>query len=441
MTLEEAVELAIQTNPQVEGAASNRRAVSQQLRQARSGYLPQLSVSAEAGPARIEDQATRARSGDDHEDTVREVYRATISQTLFDGFDTGSRVERQKARLRAAAYGVYDTTELLALDTVNQYLQVRLQRRLLEIAEQNVAIHRDILDQVRERLDRGAGSSADVSQTQARLYQAQATVVQGEQALQDAVASFRRFVGRAPGQLEQPSLSRGTLPANERQALDTAVKQNPLIKRRQAEVEAARSEVDVQGADYYPDVSLEGQSIYRDGTDAADTYEREHRLVLQFEWVLYSGGRDTAERNEAVERASEARSRRMEAMRQIREELRRAWNALRSTRRQVRELEQTVAANEQTLDAYRQQFGVGQRTLLDVLDAENELFATRTRLASTRTDQLFARYNVQALTGQLLPTLGVQQVAASDPAAPGFFETVIPESPSGGAEGAIGNAE
>jgi adhesin transport system outer membrane protein len=289
MTLEEAVELAIQTNPQVEAAASNRRAVSQQLRQARSGYLPQLSVSAEAGPTRIEDQATRAGGGDDHEDNLREVYRATVSQTLFDGFETGSRVERQKARLRAAAYGVYDTTELLALDTINQYLEVLRQRRLLEIAEDNVEIHRNILNQVRERLDRGAGSSADVSQTQARLYQAQATVIQREQALQDAIASFRRFVGRAPGQLEQPSLSRDTLPANERQALDTAVKQNPLIKRRQAEVEAAQSEVDVQSADYYPDVSLEGQSIYRDGTDAADTYEREHRVMLQLEWNLYNG--------------------------------------------------------------------------------------------------------------------------------------------------------
>jgi adhesin transport system outer membrane protein len=256
-------------------------------------------------------------------------------------------------------------------------------------------------------------------------------VIQREQALQDAIASFRRFVGRAPGELETPTLGRDALPSNERQALDTAVQQNPRVKQRQAEVEAAQSQVDVQAADYFPDVSLEGQSIYRDGTDAADTYEREHRLMLQLEWTLYSGGRDTAERNEAVERASEARSRRMETMRQIREELRRTWNALRATRARTRELEQTVDANERTLGAYRQQFGVGQRTLLDVLDAENELFASRTQLASVRTDRLFARYNVQALTGQLLSTLGVQQVAASDPAAPSFSETIVPESPRG----------
>jgi adhesin transport system outer membrane protein len=121
----------------------------------------------------------------------------------------------------------------------------------------------------------------------------------------------------------------------------------------------------------------------------------------------------------------------METMRQIREELRRTWNALRATRARTRELEQTVDANERTLGAYRQQFGVGQRTLLDVLDAENELFASRTQLASVRTDRLFARYNVQALTGQLLSTLGVQQVAASDPAAPSFSETIVPESPRG----------
>jgi adhesin transport system outer membrane protein len=429
MTLEEAVRLAIETNPQVSAATSNRDAVSDQLRQARSGYLPQLSVSAEAGPARIEDQTTRATPGDDHEDNLRESYRATVTQTLFDGFETGSRVERQQARLRAAAYGVYDTSELLALDTVRQYLEVQRQRRLLEIAQDNVEIHREILNQVQDRLDRGAGSSADVSQTRARLFQAQNTVEQRKQNLRDAIASFQRFVGRAPGDLEDPSLSMESLPANERQALDVAVKQNPRVKRRQAQVEAAQSRIGVEASDYFPEVSLEGESIYRDGVDAADTYEREHRLLLQFEWNLYSGGRDTAERNEAIERASEARSQRMETMRQIREELRRTWSALRGTRNRVRELEQVVEANRETLSAYRQQFNVGQRTLLDVLDAESELFTARTQLTSTRTDQLFARYNVAALTGELLAKIGVQHVAASEPSVPSFTETLIPESP------------
>ena len=100
MTLEEAVQLAIDTNPKVGAASSNRRAIEQELRQARSFYLPQLDVTAEVGPSRINDSTTRASRGDDYANGSREVYRATLSQRLFDGFETDSRVSREKARLR-----------------------------------------------------------------------------------------------------------------------------------------------------------------------------------------------------------------------------------------------------------------------------------------------------------------------------------------------------
>lgn len=429
MSLEEAVQIAIDTNPQVGAASSNRRAITSELRQARSFYLPQLDVTAEIGPSRINDTTTRAGIGDGGTTTTREVYQATLSQRLFDGFETDSQVAREKARIRSAAYSVYDTAEFLALDTANQYFEVLRQRRLLEIAQNNVDVHEEILGLVRDRLERGAGSTADVAQTQARLYQAQSTVTQREQELQDAIARFRRFVGQPPGSLEEPAAPDNALPANERAALEVAIDNNPQIRSRQADVEAAEAEIDVAKSDYYPNVNLEASSIYRDGTDGTEAYEKEHRVMLQLQWNLYSGGRDTSEHTEAVERASEARNQRMQAMREVREQLQRSWNALRAARRRVDELQRTVDANLETRDAYRDQFQVGQRTLLDVLDAENELFTARGQLVTEKINRKFAKYRIIALTGNLMPTLGVQPPQTAAPSAPSFEETLIPKLP------------
>ena len=427
MTLEEAVQLAIDTNPEVEAASGNRRAISQELRQARSFYLPQLSVTAEAGPARFNDTSTRAGPGDDSDTGIREVYQATLSQRLFDGFETDSQVAREKARLRSAAYSVYDTSEFLALDVINQYLEVQRQRELLEIARDNIAVHQEILELVEDRLDRGAGSTADVAQTQARLFQARSTQTQREQDLQDAIARFRRLVGQPPGELQDVDTPSDALPANERASVEVAVKNNPQIRARQADVEAAEAGIGTAASDLYPDINLEARSIYRDETDGTLTYEREHRVMLQFEWQLFSGGRNVAARNEAVERASEARSDRMNIMRQVREELQRSWNALRGERRRFNEQQQVVRANLETRDAYRDQFQVGQRSLLDVLDAENELFVARGQLVTARINRLFAQYRIVALTGNLMPTLGVQPPATASPDSRGFVETLVPD--------------
>lgn len=436
MTLEEAVQQAIDTNPEVGAASGNRRAIEQELRQARSFYLPQLDVTAEVGPSRIEDSTTRRSGGDDYANGSREVYRATLRQRLFDGFETDSQVAREKARLRSAAHSVYDTAEFLALNVVNQYLEVQRQRQLLEIAENNVDVHEEILELVRDRLDRGAGSTADVSQTQARLFQARSTITQREQDLQDAVARFRRLVGQPPGQLEDVDAPRDAMPQNERAALEVAVENNPQIRARQADVEAATAGIDVAESDLYPSVNLEAQSSYRDETDGAQTYEHEHRVMLQFEWTLFAGGRNVAARNEAIERASQARSERMNVMREVREELRRSWNALRAERRRFNEQQRVVASNLETRDAYRDQFQVGQRTLLDVLDAENELFTARGQLATARINRVFAQYRIIALTGNLMPTLGAQPPETASPEEPGFTETLIPDSPSSSRTGA-----
>jgi adhesin transport system outer membrane protein len=427
MTLEEAVRLAVETNPDVGAATGNRDAVEHELRQARSFYLPNLDLSGGIGRTVIDDRNTRNDGdGNDTVTNTRQEFDATLSQRLFDGFETDSQVAREKARLASAAYSVYEVAEFLALDAVNAYLEVLRQRQLVELAERNIQVHRDILGSLEERVEGGIGSTADISQTQARLARAQATLREREQGRRDAEAQFDRIVGQYPADLDMPEAPTDAVPGDARSVLDQVLDSNPTIRIREADVRAAEAEVDVAESNYYPTVTLNGEHIYTDGTDFADTYAVENRVMLRFTWNLYSGGRDTAARSEAVARVYEAKSERFRAVRQAREEVRVSWNAREAARQRVSDLSRAVEFNTQTRDAYREQFQVAQRTLLDVLDAENELFVSRGQLATAEVNAAFAEYRLMALTGRLLPTLGVSAPGAADPTPPSFGETLIP---------------
>ena len=177
MTLKEAVEIAINTNPEVGSVSNNRRAIDEELRQGRALYLPQIDLRAATGPEYSDNVTVEARGKDDIT-LVRKEGSATLSQLLFDGFFADSEVEKQIARVESAAHRVNETSEFIGLDAVEAYLEVLRHRARVEIAENNVQVHRQRLDQVRARADAGGGNIADVRQAEARLSNAESSLNQ-----------------------------------------------------------------------------------------------------------------------------------------------------------------------------------------------------------------------------------------------------------------------
>ncbi len=407
MTLQEAVQQAIATNPDIGVVASNREAVDQELRQARGLYLPQIDVAAGVGFEAFNDSTSRA-SGGDTEETVRRESSITLQQRLFDGFEAGATVEREMARVESAANRVMENSAVLALDAIGAYLEVLRQRDLVRLAEDNVAYHGQVLDAQRQRLEGGGGSEADVDQTEGRSSRARNTLITSLQDLRVSEAVFARIVGSFPGNdLSYPEFPGGALPGDLDDAVQLAVRNNLTTKIFEADVRTAEAEVELSEVPMYPAISLEAQTEYNDGTSALDTYEFNNQVMIRVRWNIFRGGIDRAARQEALFRLNESKNRRYASVLESQQEMRRSWFELEAARDSIDALEDARDFNRSTLGAYEQQFEVAQRTLLDVLDAENELFVAEGQLITAQTNEQLASYRILAVGGMLLETLGV----------------------------------
>ncbi len=407
VSLKDAIELALSTNPDIGIVASNREAVDEELKQARGLYLPQIDVAAGIGKERTDDRTTRAAGEDDGLSLTREELSITLQQRIFDGFESDSTVERDKARVESAANRVFENAEFLALDAIGAYLEVLRQRELVRLAENNLQIHLGILDSLQQRLAGGGGSRADVSQTEARSARARATLTQTLNDLRDAEAAYTRIIGQFPDELEPPEFPEGVLPAELDEAVQLANTNNPTTQIFEADVKTARAEVSLAEVPYWPAITLEAESEYNDGRDGIDTYEFNNQVMLRLRWNLFRGGIDRAARQEALSRLAESKNRRLSSFVGAQQEMRQSWFALEASRQRVEDLADAVRFNMETRDAYRQQFEVAQRTLLDVLDAENELFVSSGQLVTAQTNELLASYRILAVAGVLLKTLGI----------------------------------
>lgn len=424
ISIKEAVNKAVSTNPRLKAIENNREAVNHELRRARGQYLPQVDLLVGNGLQQYSSQTTRT-TGTDDDWLNREEYSITLSQRLFDGFETNSEVERQKARVRSAANRVYENAEVLGLDAALVYLEVFRQRALLALARDNVKVHEDILSSLKRRQEAGGGSVSDTAQTEARLARSRATVLATENELRDAEAQYRRLIGDSPDDVMMPEFDHGMMPQSSEEAVRLAEEKNPTVRIFDAEIDVATRAIEVSEAPFYPNVNLEAGYTYYNERDGVRTWEDDAQIMVRLRWNLYRGGSDRAGRRAAVARQAEAKSRRFNASLEAVEEMKRSWNAYVIESDRLETLNSAVDFSQRTRDLYRQQFDVAQRSLLDVLDAENELFVTSGQQISADVNRLAAAYRILASSGELMAALEVPTPEAADPTPPSFRSTVV----------------
>ncbi len=428
LTLNEAVEQALSSNPDIGIVASNREAVDEELRQARGLWLPQIDIAAGIGKERTNDRTTRADPNNrDALTLTRQEASLTIQQRIFDGFEANSTIDREKSRVESAARRVEENSEFLALDAIGAYLEVIRQRELVRLSERNLEVHLTILDAVGQRQRGGGGSRADVVQTEARTARARATLTQTLNDLRDSEADFTRVVGQFPDALDSVEFPQGVLPPDLETAVTLAGSNNPTTKIFEADVRSSTADVSVAEVPFYPAVTLEAESEYNDDRDGIQSYEFNNQVMLRLRWNLFRGGIDRAARQEALSRVAESKNRRLRSHVEAEREMRQSWFAYEANRQRVEDLNDAVQFNTQTRDAYRQQFEVAQRTLLDVLDAENELFVSSGQLVTAQTNELLASYRILAVGGLLLDTLNLAAPEQSVVEHKSWLQGLVPE--------------
>lgn len=406
-TLQEAVDATVKTNPDVLAAVHERQAVSKEVDQARAGYFPTLDLQVGTGWEMTDNPSTRG-SGRGEVHLNRDEARLDARQMLFDGMETKNEVERQEARTNSRAFSVFSAAENTGLDAVEAYLNVLRRQNLVELAQTNLEAHQRTHDQIMLRSERGVGRRADMDQSLGRLALAEANLMSEQSNLRDAETSYIRVVGMDPNSLSQPDSPISLIPQTQDEAIATAVDNHPTLRLAAFDVESAQSQHATAKAPFYPDLHLEVGTRADHDIDGQEGKDKDLYAMLRLRYNLVNGGRDTARREETAFLINQAAEIRNNTHRQVEESVRLSWNAWETVKRQMSFRRQHVESSEKSRDAYQQQFSLGQRTLLDLLDSENEVFRARTALVNTQYDEMFAMYRILNSMGMLLQGLNVE---------------------------------
>jgi adhesin transport system outer membrane protein len=258
----------------------------------------------------------------------------------------------------------------------------------------------------------------DASQAEARLEAAIATEFETRGALDDANSRYVAVVNQPPVRLAQASLpvAQAAQVATLEGVVAAARRNNPTLRITQTDIRVAEREVEGTESSFYPRVNLEiGASRNRD-VDGTRGDDSDMSALLVMRWNLYRGGADAAQRLVALGRMSQTIAQNSVAVRNTEEDIRRAWILRETARERIPVLESATKKNIEVSKTYREQFSTNGRSLIDVLNAENEVFVSLGRLETARLARIVAEYRLLAFTGQLVNSLGIEGVPESDPA-------------------------
>ena len=288
------------------------------------------------------------------------------------------------------------------------YLEVIRLRELIALAAENEKRHEETLRQVSLLADAGQGRRADAQQADARLALAQASLSQLRGQLAQAEAGFLHLTGQPPGSLADAGDFQATLPASLPAALEQALATYPAIRSAQNELLAAQADRESARSRYAaPRLALEVGTAANHDLDGVRGAYTDRFAMLRLRYNLFRGGIDNSRVREAQARVDEALANYGKARNDIERDLRQAWQGLLEDRNRLPQLQRYAAASAQVVSAYRLQFSIGRRTLLDVLNAENELFSARGSQYTGMHAVTLGELRVLAAMGKLLETLGV----------------------------------
>ena len=420
-SLRDTVVSSLEYNPDIKAFQEYRQAAVHDVSRARSGWLPRVDARAGWGVQQWSNVMTRQRppqplyggkaQGDEG---FHERFEASIvlQQIIWDGLATWNRYQFGVTRLDSAAARLWDNAEASTLDALLAHIEVYRQRRLVALSELNVQNHKDILASQTKRQRLGVSSLADVTQVQGRLARSQASLVETKSALEIAMSSYKRLTGKDAGELEAPYSPSEPYPSMEAALADSQTK-NPKVVALEHDVKTARAQKELDKAPFHPQVYFEVGPSYQWNLQASRTYNWGTDVMLRAQWNLFNGFYDYYNVKGDAARMRQAKQQVQTQTANNARETASTWSSLISAQEQGKFFVVAVDNNTRTRDMYMQQFNVGQRSLLDLLDAENELYNSSMQLVTANLNEIAAMYRLKALGGDLLASLGIDKASLS----------------------------
>ncbi len=410
-TLEEALAAAYVNNPNLQSQRAFLRATDEQVPQALSGWRPTLSIDASVGE-------TRERTRIDDAPNVFETRTPrssslTLTQPLFRGGRTVAATSQAENTVLAQRQVLLSVEQQVLLAAVTAYMDVVRDEAVLQLNINNEEVLRRQLEATGDRFEVGEVTQTDVAQAESRYARAIAQRIQAEGNLVASRARYREVIGDMPGSLAAPQVP-GNLPASELETIASAAN-NPDVKAAEYNELAARDAADVAYGALLPEVNVVGDLTRSDQSSSEDIGTDSASILARVTIPLYQAGLVESQVREARQQVNQARQDIETQRRFAAQTATSSWRALQTARAQIESFEAEVRATAIALDGVQQEAQVGARTVLDILDAEQEALNAKVSLVTARRDVIVAAYQVLASVGMLTAQDLALQVPYYDP--------------------------
>ena len=402
-----AAQKAITTSPDVAARLNQLRAAVDAMDIARAGWRLQVNLEASVGAERNHldgrNPATQNQS--------RTGAALSLNQLLWDGGALQHELGRLGHDKLARYFELLDATEQTALEAARAYQDVQRFRRLVALAEDSYVQHRYALQQIQARFKAGVGRGVDNEQALARVALAESNLATEIANLHDVTARYARVVGEAPppSMPAAPNVG-GAIPSSPADTMTAALRDNAAVNAAIENLRSARELVSERKGALQPRVEARVRGGGGHNFDGTTGLRNDGAAQIVLNWPLYDGGANQARIRQQTRLVDQAADLRDKACRDVRQATAIAYNDTRKLQEQLAALDRNALAIEKARDAYRQQFEIGQRSLLDLLNAENELYTARRAYANAQFDLEIARLRTLAVMQRLTAHLGLAHV-------------------------------
>jgi outer membrane protein len=421
-TMEAALVRAYQNNPQLNAQRALVRATDENVPQALSGYRPTVAVTASVG-SQYSDSLTNTPG---FVGTIERVplagtnaprsAQATITQTLFNGQQTGNRTRAAESQVSAAREGLRTLEQTVLLAGATIYMDYLRDSAIVEVQRSNTRVLEETLKQTQDRFNVGEVTRTDVAQSEAQLAAGRTQQLTAESNLVTTRANFRRIIGNEPEQLAAATPVDRFLPATLGRAVDVGLTENPNVTAAMYGIDVSFLNVKVAEGALFPTVTLQAsvQQAYESTLSLYRSFNAS--ATAQVAVPIYQGGAEYSLIRQSKETVAQQRLNLEQVRDQTRATIAQAWGQLQAAKSQVASAQSQVSASEVALNGTREEARVGQRTTLDVLNAQQALVNARVALVTAQHDRVVASYNVLASVGRLAPQVLKLNTTIYDPA-------------------------
>jgi len=399
--LQEALAKAYQTNPQLNADRARQRGTDENIPQALAGYRPQIVASLAAGL-----QSVRNLLPDNtiQTATLRPwTIGVTVSQVLFNGFKTANSVRVAEFQMLSGREALRNVGQGVLLDGVTAYMNVTANTALYEAQRANVQVLREILATTKRRLDAGDVTPTDTAQAEARLNRGLADLNAVEVALAISKEIYAQVIGDAPSQLTPAAPVDRLVPESQVAAVETARHEHPAVLAASYDVDTAQTTIKVAESSLLPTASVQANASRSVQTDSSLTTSATSQASIlgQINVPIYDGGTAASQTRQAKEMASQSRLVLEQIRNQTRTAVVSAWVANEGTKIALKAAESEVRAADIALQGVRREAQGGQRTTIDVLNAQQDLTNARSRQIMAQRDRVIASYTLLSAVGRL----------------------------------------